>query len=334
MRNRALRYAVEQLSLRRSGGDHSHRRTGEHAGRRRPGMDEAIVGKRATDSRHLLRHAAHGARRRRELVKLDRVRIRPGDAVVVDRGDRRSSPASRTSRAFGCRTATSRPSCRPAFAALASTARCAVAAIGRREDADLRRAIPSGGRAHGAGRTILENFLHEIAGLGRRLEDGIVRRPCRSRDSRARRQRQRDLRAFRRRRFGRRRDARRARDRRAAHLHLRRSRACCARTKPTTSWPRFATLLHLNVVAVDARDRFLQKLAGIVDPEEKRVIIGHEFIADLRRRSQEDSRRQVLRARDALSRRHRVEDAAEQSRATRSNRITTSAGCPSGWSCD
>jgi len=37
--------------------------------------------------------------------------------------------------------------------------------------------------------------------------------------------------------------------------------------------------LHLNVVAVDASDRFLSKLAGITDPEQKRKVIGNEFIA-------------------------------------------------------
>ncbi len=40
----------------------------------------------------------------------------------------------------------------------------------------------------------------------------------------------------------------------------------------------FRDLLHLDVVAVDARDRFLQKLRGVEDPERKRIIIGHEFI--------------------------------------------------------
>jgi GMP synthase (glutamine-hydrolysing) len=40
----------------------------------------------------------------------------------------------------------------------------------------------------------------------------------------------------------------------------------------------FRELLHLNVVAVDARDRFLKKLHGVEDPERKRIIIGHEFI--------------------------------------------------------
>jgi GMP synthase (glutamine-hydrolysing) len=37
--------------------------------------------------------------------------------------------------------------------------------------------------------------------------------------------------------------------------------------------------LHLNVVAVDAGERFLTKLAGVTDPETKRKVIGNEFIA-------------------------------------------------------
>ncbi len=40
----------------------------------------------------------------------------------------------------------------------------------------------------------------------------------------------------------------------------------------------FREVLHLNVVAVDARERFLEKLRGVEDPERKRIIIGHEFI--------------------------------------------------------
>jgi GMP synthase (glutamine-hydrolysing) len=40
----------------------------------------------------------------------------------------------------------------------------------------------------------------------------------------------------------------------------------------------FRDVLHLNLIAVDARERFLNKLAGVADPEKKRVIIGHEFI--------------------------------------------------------
>ncbi len=37
--------------------------------------------------------------------------------------------------------------------------------------------------------------------------------------------------------------------------------------------------LGLNVVAVDSSDRFLTRLAGVTDPEQKRKIIGNEFIA-------------------------------------------------------
>ena len=37
--------------------------------------------------------------------------------------------------------------------------------------------------------------------------------------------------------------------------------------------------LGLNIDAVDATERFLSKLAGVIDPEKKRKIIGNEFIA-------------------------------------------------------
>lgn len=40
----------------------------------------------------------------------------------------------------------------------------------------------------------------------------------------------------------------------------------------------FRRHLHMNVVYVDATDRFLTKLDGVVDPERKRRIIGGEFI--------------------------------------------------------
>jgi GMP synthase (glutamine-hydrolysing) len=41
----------------------------------------------------------------------------------------------------------------------------------------------------------------------------------------------------------------------------------------------FRDVLHLNVIAIDAADRFFAQLAAVTDPEEKRVRIGHEFIA-------------------------------------------------------
>lgn len=40
----------------------------------------------------------------------------------------------------------------------------------------------------------------------------------------------------------------------------------------------FQNQLHANLIYVDATDRFLEKLQGVADPEEKRKIIGSEFI--------------------------------------------------------
>jgi len=41
----------------------------------------------------------------------------------------------------------------------------------------------------------------------------------------------------------------------------------------------FGQMFHLPLITVDARYRFLAKLAGVTDPEQKRKIIGREFIA-------------------------------------------------------
>lgn len=40
----------------------------------------------------------------------------------------------------------------------------------------------------------------------------------------------------------------------------------------------FANRFNMNFIKIDAQDRFLDKLAGVADPEEKRKIIGNEFI--------------------------------------------------------
>ncbi|MDD4312408.1 MAG: glutamine-hydrolyzing GMP synthase [Eubacteriales bacterium] len=44
--------------------------------------------------------------------------------------------------------------------------------------------------------------------------------------------------------------------------------------------------LSLNIIKVDARERFLSKLAGVVEPERKRKIIGEEFIRVFEEESQ------------------------------------------------
>jgi GMP synthase (glutamine-hydrolysing) len=41
----------------------------------------------------------------------------------------------------------------------------------------------------------------------------------------------------------------------------------------------FRGAFHMNLVTVDASERFLTRLAGVADPEQKRKIIGREFIA-------------------------------------------------------
>ncbi len=60
----------------------------------------------------------------------------------------------------------------------------------------------------------------------------------------------------------------------------------------------FGQMFHLPLVTVDARDRFLSKLAGVTDPEKKRKIIGREFIAvfeeEVERLSREGDRAQFL----------------------------------------
>src|ERR1700675_1278831 len=52
--------------------------------------------------------------------------------------------------------------------------------------------------------------------------------------------------------------------------------------------------LGLHLVGVDATDRFMQKLAGVIDPETKRQIIGNEFIEVV-----DDEAKRILRDRQA-----------------------------------
>ena len=92
--------------------------------------------------------------------------------------------------------------------------------------------------------------------------------------------------------------------------------------------------LGLNLVAVDASERFLSRLAGVTDPEQKRKIIGNEFIAvfddEAKRIFEANSSRATSRlagAGHALSRRDRVV-LASTARRRPSRAITTSAACP------
>jgi GMP synthase (glutamine-hydrolysing) len=60
----------------------------------------------------------------------------------------------------------------------------------------------------------------------------------------------------------------------------------------------FGRMFRLPLVTVDARQRFLTKLAGVTDPEQKRKIIGREFIAvfeeEVERLSEQGERAQFL----------------------------------------
>ncbi len=90
----------------------------------------------------------------------------------------------------------------------------------------------------------------------------------------------------------------------------------------------------VRLVTVDAVDQFLDALAGVTDPEQKRKIIGREFIRIVRERRRgpraRSARRrrgdQVPRAGHALPRRRRVR--RRHRHREHQERTTTSAGCP------
>jgi GMP synthase (glutamine-hydrolysing) len=166
----------------------------------------------------------------------------------------------------------------PGFTALAHTERCAVAAIGD----DQRRCY--GVQFHPevvhteAGTAILENFLHTVAGIAPTwrmdswVDDAISKVKARVGDANV-------LCAL----SG-------GVDSAVAATLVSRAigkQLTCIyvdtglmRKDESAGVVRaFRDVLHLNVVHVDARERFLARLAGISDPEEKRIRIGHEFIA-------------------------------------------------------
>jgi GMP synthase (glutamine-hydrolysing) len=84
---------------------------------------------------------------------------------------------------------------------------------------------------------------------------------------------------------------------------------------------------HLNLLHVDASQRFLDALSGVTDPEQKRKIIGRVFIDVFEQEAKKiDTRASSCRARSTptSSRASRSRGRAPSSRAT-----TTSAACPS-----
>ena len=164
------------------------------------------------------------------------------------------------------------------------------------------------------GQAVLEHFLYDIAGCRPTWTMANVVEEQVDRDPRAGRRQAGDLRAVRRRRLGGRRGAGAAGDRRPAHLRLRRPRpAARGRGRAGRARLRRRDRRRRSIV-VDAAERFLDALAGVTDPEEKRKIIGREFIRVFeagrprgrRRRRRPRRDRRLPRAGHALPRRRRV----------------------------
>ena len=72
----------------------------------------------------------------------------------------------------------------------------------------------------------------------------------------------------------------------------------------------FTKHLRIPLIAVDARQRFLDKLVGVTDPERKRKIIGEEFIRCFEEEAAQAHRRALPRAGHPVLRRHRERHAA------------------------
>ena len=105
--------------------------------------------------------------------------------------------------------------------------------------------------------------------------------------------------------------------------------ACCAQASSSRSSHVLRDSFHLNLVAVDARERFLDALAGVTDPEQKRKIIGRVFIDVF-----DEEAREGRRTRSYLVQGTLYPDVIESvsfkgARARSSRATTTSAACPS-----
>ena len=87
----------------------------------------------------------------------------------------------------------------------------------------------------------------------------------------------------------------------------------------------FRRHMGIELIHVDAGDRFFERLRGVIDPEEKRKVIGELFIRDLRgaHRRAHRRRRSSCRARSTPTSSSRARPTPPSSRAT-----TTSAACP------
>src|SRR5579862_4861835 len=211
-----------------------------------------------------------------ELVKLDQAEYGPATLVIVNRETPLFDGIPDESRVWMSH-GDSVVSLPDGFAALASTPRCHVAAMGNNEKKIYGVQFHPEVVHTEYGRTILDNFLREVAGLGRdwKMESFLERSVDEIRD-------------------------RAGNDKVICALSGGVDSAVAAtlvaraigeqltcifvdhgllrKGEADQVVAAFRDVLHLNVVAVDARKRFLKKLRGVEDPEKKRIIIGHEFI--------------------------------------------------------
>ena len=86
----------------------------------------------------------------------------------------------------------------------------------------------------------------------------------------------------------------------------------------------FRNHFHMNLIHVKAEDRFLDALAGVTDPEEKRKIIGETFI----RVFEEVQPRSRVRTTSSRGRSTRMSSSQAPRMQRRSRAITTLVACP------
>ena len=172
----------------------------------------------------------------------------------------------------------------PGFRVVATSANAPVAAMEDTARAPVRAAVPSRGRAHRARARDPPALRVRRLRLHRRLDDGVVHRRGDRAHPAAGRRRAGRLRAQRRRRFDRRGAADPPRDRRPPHVHLRRQRRCCGWTKRRRSRRASAARCSCRSSSSTRPTCSSTRLAGVIDPERKRKIIGQTFIEVFERR--------------------------------------------------
>lgn len=211
-----------------------------------------------------------------ELVKLDHAEYGPATLIVSNRDTPLFDGVPDESRSWMSH-GDSVVKLPDGYVALASTARCHVAAMGNAEKKIYGTQFHPEVVHTQHGRTILENFLHEIAGLGddwkmESFVDGAIG------DIRRRVGNDKVICAL----SG-------GVDSAVAATLVARAigeqltcifvdHGLLRKGEADQVVAAFRDVLHLNVIAIDARKRFLRKLKSVEDPEKKRVIIGHEFI--------------------------------------------------------